>query len=264
MTGSVKRMSRAVLLVLALIHASSLFGQATAPADTVTISSGEWSPYTSRHLPGGGLLSQIVSEAFTLEGIDVKYSYHPWSETMTLAMEGIADATIGWVYSAEREQVFWYSIPLAQSITSIFHRANRELTGRSIEDLYGLKMGIINGYHYSGQFAKAEKSGHITVFRFASDQQILRELLKGNIDIFIADKLVVQRIMQRFLTASEIAAISIRSSILEPEPLYLLFNRESEGAQTKLKSFNRGLKKLKASGRYDKLLQEFEGAAVQP
>ena len=66
---------RLFVLILFLINPSPLLGQTTQkPLTAVTIASGEWSPYTSRHLYGGGILSQIVSEAFALDNIEVKYN----------------------------------------------------------------------------------------------------------------------------------------------------------------------------------------------
>jgi len=44
-------------------------------SETITISTGEWAPYTSQNDPNGKVAETIVREAFKLEGIDVKYSY---------------------------------------------------------------------------------------------------------------------------------------------------------------------------------------------
>ena len=70
-----------MLLVCAAAHAFEVLAEtqpATAPP-RVRLANGEWPPYTSLNLPNLGCDSQVVTEAFALEGIGVEYDFFPWA-----------------------------------------------------------------------------------------------------------------------------------------------------------------------------------------
>ncbi len=45
---------------------------------TIRLTNGEWEPCMGEHCPHYGLSSHIVTEAFKLVGINVKWSFFPW------------------------------------------------------------------------------------------------------------------------------------------------------------------------------------------
>ena len=91
----------ALFLTLAAMVATKVLA-----VETVTLSIGEWVPYFSQHDPKGKLLEQVVTEAFKLEGVEVKYQYLPWKRSYANAESGVSDGTVGWNKTEERERRF--------------------------------------------------------------------------------------------------------------------------------------------------------------
>jgi len=65
--------------------------------ETIRLSNGEFLPYLSEDLKYYGVLSRIVSEAFALEDIEVKYWFFPWGRAIAVAENGAWDGSLGWV-----------------------------------------------------------------------------------------------------------------------------------------------------------------------
>jgi polar amino acid transport system substrate-binding protein len=239
-----------------LMNAGFVTGQMVDTQRQITISSGEWAPYLSNRLSGGGRLSQVVTESFALENIDVNYQYFQWVKSLMLAETGVVDATIGWIHSVEREQLFLYSEPLSINKDVFLYLAGRDIEWTKISDLNGMKIGIIDSFYYGDEFEQAETSGDIIVFRNKSEQQNFRLLLEGKIDLAIGEQSVTQRIMKRLLTPNEINSIKIHPNALREQELFLLFNKQNPNAEALRSSFNKGLATLKSNGRYQEIISQ--------
>lgn len=78
-------MMKAVIFVQAIYL---LILTATSHAqETIRITNGEWEPFLSQHSPHYGINSHIVSEAFRLEGIQVKWGFFPWKRAFIEARD---------------------------------------------------------------------------------------------------------------------------------------------------------------------------------
>jgi polar amino acid transport system substrate-binding protein len=91
-------------------------------------------------------------------------------------------------------------------------------------------------------------------------------LLNHRIDIVISKEWVAQYVLQSEFTADLIAQLDSSPEIVEPPSYdYLLFSKLRPNAQNLMEAFNSGLKKLRASGRYDVILEAFKkGEYIKP
>lgn len=251
---------------LALILASSLvFAQEDSPPRQLTISSGEWVPYVSQHLPGGGILAQIVSAAFATEKITVTYQYYPWSRSLMLAQTGAVAGTLPWQHTLERGNYFLYSTTLTYErpvIISFQPAINQEL--KSLDDLKGMTVGTIRGYSYGTDFERAAKAGLFKTSQTNSEEQNLRKLLEGRIDAVIADEEVIANIINRLLSPDEISSLKIHNNLMPPAALSLLISLKIDNAENILMRFNRGLAAIKKNGSYQKLINDYDHPLEQP
>ena len=71
-------------------------------ADVVNMAIGEWAPFTSEKDPKGKLTEKVVTEAYKLEGVDVKFSYFPWKRSSTMVEEGASDASFPCSYRGSK------------------------------------------------------------------------------------------------------------------------------------------------------------------
>ncbi len=108
-----------VFLMLVLFIVMSIFLSSSAFSQTVVkMAIGEWAPFTSETDKTGKIAETIVTEAFKLEGIDVKYDYYPWKRSYELVKDGKADGTFPWTRKPERENDFIIN-PEINSFSSI-------------------------------------------------------------------------------------------------------------------------------------------------
>ena len=237
----------------ALLLFALLLGSAQA-ADTVRLSNGEWPPYMGAALPHQGVASRIVAEAFALEGIDVQWQFHPWARSLKMAADGQSDGTAVWLPSQEREQHFYVSDPVIDASYYLFHLKTQPFDWRTLEDLRGLRLATTRGYDYGQSFHDAEAAGELQVTLVNSDEQGLRQLLAGRIDLFPLDKVVAYDLLYHHFSNEEHQRLSFHPKPLRSDSLHLLLSRKVAGNAERMVRFNHGLEQLRRSGKISRYL----------
>lgn len=243
---------RVFLLVFCLL----LHGLATA--DEVRLTNGEWAPYLGARLPHQGVASRIVEEAFALEGIQVRWEFYPWARSMYLAERGERAGTAVWLRSPEREKAFYISDPVIESTYYLFHRKDRPLDWRQVADLKGLRLGGAIGYDYGTNFQLAELDGQIQVKRLSNEEQGMRMVLASRLDAFPMDKVVAFSLLNDRFSSAERARLSFHPLPLRSDGLHLMLSREVPGNAELIVRFNKGLARLRASGKVAQYLLEVQ------
>ncbi|UFQ96492.1 substrate-binding periplasmic protein [Pseudomonas wenzhouensis] len=234
-----------------------LFGSAHA-AQQVRLTNGEWPPYLGEALPHHGVASRIVTEAFALQGVEVRWEFHPWARSLKMAEQGLRDGSAVWLASPEREQHFHISEPVVESGYYLFHRKIHAFDWSDVEDLRGLRIAGTRGYDYGDAFQRAEAARELKVTRVTGDEQGLRQLLAGRIDLFPVDKVVGFDLLYQKFSAAERQRLSFHGKPLRSDSLHLLLSREVPGNAELMQRFNRGLKQLRDSGKVSQYLLEIQ------
>lgn len=220
-------------------------------AETITIAVGEWPPYTSEHDPQARIAQNLVSEAFALEGINVAYRYCPWIRCYREAKEGHVDATLPWFYSKKRATAFLFSRePLLRIKDVFFYLKGRDFHWNSIADLKRYRLGGTLGYYDTGFL---EASG-LTLDVVSSEQLNFRKILRGRIDAYPTSLKVGTYLIHRLFSPAIAARFTHSSKSLDEKRAFVMFPRSAANGFALRRSFDRGLKKLKATGRYDAIL----------
>ncbi len=227
----------------------------------INIATEDFPPHTSEKLEGFGIDCQIVTEAFKLEGIDVEYSFHPGARSYAMAKAGDIDGALPWVWRKEREEDFYFPEPvLAAGMDSFFHLKTYDLDWDPDDPDYnkvkGVLFGAIIGYNYGEDFTQAEESGLIKVHRVSTIKQNFQKLLTGRISIFISGDIVgYYELKNSIFSSREIEKVThVFENNRPTENFYLILSKKRNNGQFFLDAFNRGLKKLKTSGRYDEIM----------
>lgn len=226
--------------------------QTASGGEVIRITTGDFPPWTSEKLKHGGFTNHVISEAFALEGYTVEFTFYPWKRAYDAAKEGEKfQATSYWYPSERRREDFYYSDPLQEDAIVFFHLKSNPLPHwETLEDLRGRHIGATEGFTYTDEFWAASAAGVLNIEVAISDKINFRKLLKGRIDLFPSDPLVGRRIL-----LEEFGLKAAEAVTYDPRPLtavtgHLLFSKNAENVEELLAAFNRGLAKLKASGRY--------------
>lgn len=217
-------------------------------------------PYAAEHLPAGGFWYRLVSEALALHGHDVSIRWYPLKRAFAMVENGSADLSLGWLKTPQREQAVLFSDePIASSPVALFHRKDFVFDWKHLEDLKGIRIGDRLGNVNGGKaYLAAEKAGTLTVERVSGDEQNIKKLLMGRIDVIVGAESMIQGVLRSRFTLQEQAKI-----VKHPKPLhvvhgYAVFNRQL--APQLIRAFNDGIRQLRESGRFDQLSRE----ALQP
>lgn len=223
--------------------------------EPVRIAIGEWQPYLSSHAPHYGFAAHIVTESFALQGIEVEYGFFPWKRSFMLSQKGdLWDGTAVWLHSEDRANSFYYSDPVVQTTTSFFHLKDIEFDWTSIKDLSGMKIGVTLGYSYGADFDSAIKNKLLDADPSRNDELNLQKIQKRRIDIFPGEVMVMYSLIRELFPPDVAEHFTHHPKALLNTPQHLLLSKANPDNEQLMKIFNTGLKQLKESGRYEKII----------
>ena len=235
-----------------------LFSVATVFCEeTVTVGVNEYAPLLSENMKHNGVMGRILTEIFALEGMKVELKWIPWKRAYLGVKEGKRyDLTPCWSKNAEREKDVYFSDPLYEMYHVFFHLKTFPIKWQSYDDLKEYKIGATIGYFYGDDFKNAESSGKIKVEYAPSDYLNFKKLVKGRFQVFPINFITGPYLARKSLTPEEFSSITSN-----PKPVsthsnhYVLFSKNEKGLRL-LQLFNKGLKQLKGSGKFDKYFEE--------
>lgn len=231
--------------------------------ETVRIATGEFPPYVSRDLKHQGLVTRIVKEAFSLVGMDARFGFFPWKRSKSLARMGVWDACSFWAKMPAIEKDFYMSDTLVQGPLVFFYSEKTDFDWKTAEDLQGYRIGGVLGNIYGTAIAKAEKTGKIDIYRVSSEKEGLELLVAGGIEVFPVNREAGFHILHKNFSKRKISHITYHPKPIRSSDYRLIFSKKLEKNKKLVKRFNKGLDKLKKSGRHDRYLKDSrEGAYI--
>ena len=138
----------------------------------------------------------------------------------------------------------------------LYHHKSYLFDWDTLEDLKGIHIGVTRGYSYGEEFDNAVKSGELKVQIVRKDELNFKKILAGRIDIFPYNKRAGYYMLRQLFQAEDAILLTYHQKPISSFTLHLLFSKNIESKRY-LKLFNEGLKRLKASGKYDQYLSEY-------
>lgn len=224
--------------------------------ETVHLANGEWAPYFSKNLKYYGIGSRIVTEAFALEGIRVKYSFFPWKRALKIAQDGDLHGVVGFEINSERASFFYASDNVWEAPWVFFHLKTYQFDWKTFDDLRAKKIGASLEYMYTPEFLEAEHSGMISVDRAPTDLMGFKKLLIGRLDIFPQLVDVGYYQLEKLFDTKTVKLFTHHPTPIGKHTEQLLLSKKHEQSKRLIIVFNRGLKRLKDSGLYEKFIEE--------
>ena len=236
------------LILSCLLSGSSVW------AEAVKLAIGDWEPYTSATNPKGKLLEKVVTEAFKLEGVEVKYEYFPWKRSIINAETGESDGTFPWNKTTEREGLFHiHKTSLLKDDSVYFHLKSTPFDWKSMNDIKKYKVGVTIGY----KDEKIYKDKGINADPVPSEEMNFKKMLAGRIDVYMTSKVVGYSTIHKLFTPEEAKLFTNHPTPVEQGEFYILFSKKTTNGKALADKFDEGMKKLKDSGAYKKILAEY-------
>ena len=235
-----------LLLITAIVSAG-------AHAETMTIVTGEWAPYTSEQLEHYGAITEIVSLALQEMGQEFEYKFYPWRRGFELVKKGKVWATFPYFYTEERAKHVFYSDPLFSGQTKFFYyKKTKDYTFDTLEDLKDYNVGLIIGYFYEEDFKKAGLQINYSVDELSS----FKKLVSGKTELSPIDELVGWQLIHTHFP-EEAQNFGVLEKAFYVGDSHLVASKKYSGSKELLEQFNAALQTLKDNGTYAAILNKY-------
>lgn len=247
--------ARALFLILLLLQPG-----AAAYGRTVTISSGEYPPWTGAKLPQDGYVNHVIRESFAIVGIKTKFVYLPWKRAFEDARKGSYDATSYWFDDHNRRSVMFLSEPVIQNRTVFFQRSeDKPIEWQKLSDLSDYRMSATVGFTYTEEFYEAIVQKELQVTMVPTDVQNIKMLMSRRVDLVATDE------MSGFYMAATLSVDPRKLRVLEPALAtpqgYLMATKNDPASEELIATFNRGLKMIQANGTYKQIINRVDNTS---
>lgn len=224
----------------------------TVNAESVRLASSNYYPHYAEDISQQGAVSEIVRQAFLLQGIDVSIDFMPFARALRQSQQAQYVGLIAAWYDDERAEHFYYSQPLYANQIVFFKRKAQPVSYHDYTDLarQGLRLGLVQGYLQPPGLLESQPN----LVQVATDEQAFLMLAKGRVDLVPADKLNGLYLLQNKLPHYA-DSIDWLTPALEQRPMYLLLAKQDPRSEMLIQQFNTGLNELRQSGQYRQILQ---------
>jgi polar amino acid transport system substrate-binding protein len=230
-----------------------------------SIAGAELAPHSGQALPQKGWVPQVINEALKSSGYRVDFQFLPFNRALVSVRKGQIDAMSPLYISELRKTFLYYSEPLVISKTSLFYTKEKPVNYRNISDLSGLKIAIMRGASVNPEFDKYQDMIRIEV---TSYEQLVRMLLLGRVDALVGEEFVVREIIKNDNEFNGKHRLLQGDVALATQGLYVAVSKAAPDAANKFNALKVGLSQLKASGRFNQILQQhgiaYENGLIQP
>lgn len=227
-----------------------------------------WQPYQFNSMtPVGYILTgmdvELVKIIAAKVGVEIKYEEVSWAKHQSDLKEGKREVAAGATYTDERAKFAYFSLPYRFEENSLFVLKDLEknLDFRNIAEylaqlrLQNFRIGVIKGFIYGhpqiNEFINDPVNNDI-VFKYENDTESLQALLRGEVEGFMADRIVGAAAVLNKLAAGKVQEIKLDVKT----PIHLMFSKQSVSLEL-VDRFNQEIKKIVASPEYKKVVKAY-------
>lgn len=196
-----------------------------------------------------GLNADLVRAAFKKAGLETSIDLLPWRRAKMIAEVGRAAALFTCSYRSEREQYFLYSSrirTIRKGIYTLVQNSDAEL--RSLSDIGNKSVGVTAGYNLQDELDDAG----IAYNKASNDSELVSMLFTGRSHYIYAAEDIVSQILGRLNRRAQVRFFHLNS-----DDLFVCFSRKWPGVAGIAKSFELGLKGIRADGTFDQIFKRY-------
>lgn len=132
-----------------------------------------------------GIDTQIIEAVFTAIGVTPVHRVLPWAEVIAAVDMNLVDVAYQFVGNPERFEKYHLIGPHRIGETVFMARADSAIRFNTLEDLRGLRIGVVQGFAYTPEFDKAT---FLTKEAAANNLINIRLLLARRLDLVVGDR----------------------------------------------------------------------------
>lgn len=213
-----------------------------------------WEPYQYLDSTGrvDGFCVRLVQRVFEKIFVEVEsVATYPWARAILMVQNGSIDALFSVNFTDERNQTLYYpEEPLTVSSWIFWSREEDSLQINSLDDLRGLRVGVVRGYSYTDSlWIVLKEIGYDAV---TTDVQNFLKLHSKRVDVIIAEE---QNSFSVLKKKGLRGIVAHRTFPVKRDGLYIVFYRSVP--EDIVRRFSDELRLYKSSEEFLLLRQEF-------
>jgi len=250
-----KRILALFFTVLIGLYASAV----SAEGAKLTFAIGEWPPYTGEKIPNFGMVTEIVTAACKAVGLKAEYEFFPWKRAEKNVSIGTYLGTFPYKETKEREGRYLFSETLFSSSFGILMTRKKKTSGgfkySKVDDFKNHTVGIVTGT--DAIRLPLEKIG-VLIEEVPGVEQNLQKLKYGRIDFYIDDKAVISQALNQGYTAEQVAEFAFSENDFGGKNDFkIMISLKYPNSKELTERINEGLRKIKETGEYTKILAKY-------
>jgi polar amino acid transport system substrate-binding protein len=238
------------LLILLLIIFSAPSSACDSQEKLLCIAAFEYKPFVDPERDDQGYISQIAIEAFALQGYKVQLNYMPLKRALYEAQVGNVDGILGAYYAEERAKYLIYSDPIADININFLTLVESGYEEGLVKNLLLSKVSVLRG---TSLYQDMLDEGFL-VEESADNVASLKKLLHNRVGLVIGTTQWLFHDLTSHFSAEQVARVKVLSPAYQVQSIYFTLSYSRRDVQALMRAFNKGLRKLKQSGRYQEIL----------
>ncbi len=246
-----------------VVHLSKLFivlfifWTVNALAETITLVTGDFAPYSGKMLSQGGMTTEIIVKAFEEVGYTAEIKFLPWKRGFNLTQNHKYFGTFPYVADDERKKEFLFSEPIYKAKVYFFVLSDSNIKYEKDEDLKGLKTCVPLGYSTLGIQRFLDRKILTISVQPIDDAACFKVIKLGRAQLYEVNEITGWDVIKKtFGTTKEFRTIG---KPLQVHNYYIIVNKTYPNGKKLLEQFSKGLKLLKQKGIYKKIVERHLG-----
>lgn len=235
--------------------ASALSFSSISRADDITILADPWCPYTCDASGANkGVFIEMAEKA--LPNHKIIYKNEGWARALELVKEGKESAVAG--AGGNDAKDFITSVSGEAAMENCFYApkgSTWKYTG--LDSIKTINLGVINGYAYEPKLDEylASKPKNVDIYSGADNGAAInvKKLAAKRLEAYLDDKNVIAYTAKQEGVSDKIQD----AGCLGPDTGYIAFSKKNPKSAVYAKELEEGVKKLKASGEYQKIMAKY-------
>lgn len=254
---SLHQQKTALILLLLMLFSIPSYALVTEQPQTIKkqnfrLTTAIYPPYNYYDEQVKGLNVEIIKAAFSAVNYQVTVDILPFGRALLYAKQGKYDGVTLW-HSKQRMQWFEFSQPFTQSELIFFKRKSLSVNYGNFADISPYTIGTVQKYAYPKSFTQ---NTQLSLAKVLTDEQNIKKLVLGRIDLALIDKRMAQFIMQKHYPKQRATFDS--AGTLTNEDYYLAVSKNTDNYLEKLAAFNQGLAIIQANGTLAKITKKYD------
>lgn len=225
-----------------------------AAQEVLPLATGEWPPYNSSQMAGGGVHTEIVVAVVNEMGMVPQYTFHPWKRVEKLLEQGMVFGAFSYTSNPQRAARFDFTKPFAVSTTQFFYfKPNTPaINWKNWEDLKPYRLAGVLGYSYLPNM----RASGATVIEVTSDAQLIPLLRAGRADFVALDSVNGWLEINKHFAAEVGQFGTLEKTLHSDSPSFVMVSRQYPDYQRLIDRFNDALDRIRRNGGYDAILMK--------